>query len=151
MPKPAGGPPPDARTSTLRYRVPFYDTDGMQVVHHANYVRYLELARVHYLEEHGLPYAVFVREGLHFAVTHCEVSYLRAARFDDRLEVTCWLDRVRGATIGLSYRIERAGECVARARTEHGMVDLDGRPRRIPRVQREALAELASTGTSDGE
>ena len=151
MPKPHDGPPPDALTSTLRYRVPFFDTDAMQVVHHANYVRYLELARVHYLEEHGLPYAVFVREGLHFAVTRCEVAYLRAARFDDRLDVTCWLDRVRGATIGLRYCIDREGERVARARTEHGMVDLDGRPRRIPRAQREALAELACAEVPAGD
>ena len=38
--------PSGAQTSSIDYRVPFYDTDAMGIVHHANYVRYLELARV---------------------------------------------------------------------------------------------------------
>ncbi len=34
---------------TLKRRVPFYETDGMKVVHHANYLRWMEEARIEYL------------------------------------------------------------------------------------------------------
>ena len=57
--------PERARTSRIDYRVPFYDTDAMAVVHHANYVRYLELARVRFLAEHDEPYTRYVEQGYH--------------------------------------------------------------------------------------
>ena len=41
--------PSGAPMSSVQYRVPFYDTDAMAIVHHANYVRYLELVRVRFL------------------------------------------------------------------------------------------------------
>ena len=35
----------DRYVSIVRHRVPFYETDAMGVVHHANYVHWLEVAR----------------------------------------------------------------------------------------------------------
>jgi acyl-CoA thioesterase FadM len=49
---------------------------------------------------------------------------------------------VRGATLRMIYRLETARGVVARAMTEHAMVDDEGRPRRIPREEREALRKL---------
>jgi acyl-CoA thioester hydrolase len=137
-------PPAAATTSLVQYRVPFYDTDAMRIVHHANFVRYLELARLRFLEEHLEPYAAFVAQGLHFAVTRCEVDFVAPARFDDALEIRCWLRWARGASLGIAYRIERAGILLATASTEHAMVDDSGQPVRIPAQQREALRKLAA-------
>jgi YbgC/YbaW family acyl-CoA thioester hydrolase len=91
--------PDGAATSALEYRVPFYDTDAMAIVHHANYVRYLELARVRFLQEHDEPYSRYVAQGYHVVVTRVDVSLKRATRFDELLRVTCWLERVRNATL----------------------------------------------------
>ena len=138
--KPLSEPPPtQAATSTIVYRVPFFDTDAMGVVHHANYVRYLELARVRLLEEHDQPYTDYLAEGLHFAVTRCEVAYHKSARFDDRVAICCWLSEVGGATLAIRYRIERDDDLLATATTEHALIDNEGRPRRIPKARRTAL------------
>ena len=56
-------PPAGAAASTCRHRVPFYETDAMGIVHHSNYVRYFELARVVWLDEHDVPYRQIVAEG----------------------------------------------------------------------------------------
>lgn len=45
-------------------RVKFYETDGMQVVHHANYLRYFEEARVEYLREGKLDLTELMDEGI---------------------------------------------------------------------------------------
>ena len=37
---------PDLFESTVQHRVPFYETDAMGIVHHSNYLRYFELARI---------------------------------------------------------------------------------------------------------
>jgi acyl-CoA thioester hydrolase len=143
VPRPQS-PPPGAVTSAIDYRVPFYDTDAMRIVHHANFVRYLELARLRFLEEHLQPYSAFVAQGLHFAVTRCEVDFLSPARFDDALVIRCWLTWARGASLGIAYRVERDGALLAGAATEHAMVDDAGRPMRIPTAQREALLALVT-------
>ncbi|MEE9282100.1 MAG: thioesterase family protein [Myxococcota bacterium] len=135
-------PPPGARSSTLRYRVPFYDTDGMRVVHHANFVRYLELARILFLDEHDVPYKQYVDLGLHFSVTRVELDYRRAASFDDLLEVTCWAEAVGGASLRIGYVIRKDGELIATAATGHAMVTDEGRPTRIPRDRRDHLRSL---------
>jgi acyl-CoA thioester hydrolase len=136
--------PPEAASSRARHRVPFYETDAMGIVHHSNYVRYLELARIRWLDEHHRPYRELMTEGGHFATTHVEVDYHLPARFDDVLEVIVWLVWVRGASLRMAYRIEGAAGLLASAATEHAMVDGTGRVRRIPRDDREALAHLAT-------
>ncbi len=143
MPRRAEGPPPGAHVSTIRHRVPFYETDAMGIVHHANYVRYLELARVHWMDEHHRPYREYVADGYHFATTRVEVDYQRPAAFDDEIEIATWLERARGASLAMGYEIRRAGVRLGGGRSEHALVDGDGRPRRLPAAERAALAKLA--------
>jgi acyl-CoA thioester hydrolase len=130
-----------------RHRVPFYETDAMGLVHHANYVRFLELARIRWMDEHHRPYREYVAEGLHFATTRVEIDYLRGLRFDDELEIAVWLAWARGASLRMEYLLTRLGDVpdvVARAATEHAMVDAQGRVRRIPESQRRAMAGIAT-------
>lgn len=133
--------PRGARTSVVAYRVPFFDTDAMRVVHHANYVRYFELARVLWMDEHHRPYRDYVDAGLHFATTHVEVDYHRPAAYDDALEIETWPEWVRGASLRMVYVIRCRDEHLVTGATEHAMVDdAKGRPRRIPREWRDKLA-----------
>lgn len=136
--------PVGAVTSTVTVRVPFFDTDAMGIVHHANYVRYLELARVRLLEEHQRPYTEWLERGLHFAVTKVDVDYHRAARFDDAIEVSAWVCWVRGASLGIGYALVADGETLVTGITEHAMVDDGGRPRRIPKELRQEMAALVA-------
>lgn len=133
------------RRSVLVHRVAFFETDAMGIVHHANYVRWLELARVAWMDEHDRPYRDWVAEGFHFATTRVEVDYRRAAAFDDRVAVATWLDWVGGASLAMAYEIDRDGERIAEARTEHALVGKDGRPRRLPVERRSGLDALAAS------
>jgi acyl-CoA thioester hydrolase len=143
MPRPAAVAPAGAARSTLRHRVAFYETDAMGIVHHSNYVRFLELARVVWMDEHDRPYREYAARGLHFATTAVELRYHRSAAFDDVLAVTTWLVWVRRASLRMGYEIRRDGELVASGATEHAMVDLGGRPRGIPPERRAALRAVA--------
>ena len=144
---PAPSVAPAGKTSTVHHRVVFYETDAMGIVHHTNYVRYFENARVVWLDEHDRPYVWWQTEaGLDFAVTRVEASYVQSARFDDRLEITTWMEWVRGASLRMAYLVERAGERIATGATEHAAVDGEGRVRRIPRERRLALGAAAGAG-----
>lgn len=108
----------------------------MGIVHHANYLRWFEEARVLWLEEHDQPYAAYIEMDLHFAVTGVEVDYLRSARFDDRVRVATWVEAIRGASLRMAYRITREDELLVTGATEHAAVDSQGRVRRIPNERR---------------
>jgi acyl-CoA thioester hydrolase len=139
---------PDAaspRAATLlRHRVAFYQTDAMGILHHANYLHLLEMARVAWMDEHDEPYRNWVALGLHFAVTRADVQYRRAVRFDDWVETCVWLEWVRGASLAMAYELRCEGELVASARTEHAMVSSDGKPVRIPAERRARLETRAA-------
>jgi acyl-CoA thioester hydrolase len=137
-------PPPGVLATRYLHRVPFYETDAMGLVHHANYVRYFELARIRWMDEHHRPYREYVAEGLHFATTRVELDYLRGLRFDDEVEIAVWLAWVRGASLRMEYALREQGSLVSRGATEHAMVDTSGRVRRIPEAQRRAMAGIAA-------
>jgi len=138
----AVAPPAGAAATTVLHRVPFYETDAMGVVHHSNYVRWLEVARIRWLEEHHRPYPEYVAAGRHFAVIRLEVDYRLPVAFDEEVTVTVWPEWVKAATLRMAYRMSTARGAVAFAATEHAMVDEGGRARRIPREERERLREL---------
>lgn len=117
----------------------------MGVVHHSNFVRYLELARIRWLDEQHRSYREYVAEKRHFATTHVEVDYHRSAAFDDEITIAAWLEWVRGASLRMAYTLTTPEGLIATAATEHALVDESGRVRRLPRDERVRLAKLAAT------
>lgn len=146
----AEGIPVGATTITMAHRVGFHETDAMGIVHHANYLRFCEDARVVWLETHDKGYPEWIAMGLNFAVTRVELDHRASSGFDDVLEVTTWLEWVRGASLAMAYRIERQGTLILTGRTEHASVNEAGRVRRIPREDRARLASRALPEPSAG-
>jgi len=128
------------------HRVPFHETDGMRIVHHANYVHWFELARLDWMDEHHVAYSDYVALGLNYATTRIEIDYHAPARFDDRVQIEAWLDDLGGASLGMSYRARREDTVLVSGRTEHACVDEDGRVRRIPKDWRNELRAKFGAG-----
>ena len=141
-------PPAGAATTTIEHRVHFYETDAMTVVHHANYLRFFEEARVQWLDDHDQPYTKYVEQDIHFATTNVDVHYHRSARFDDRLRITTWCQWARGASLQMAYLVKNGDELVASGTSEHAAVTTEGRVRRIPREARERLARASAVDTT---
>ena len=127
-----------------RYRIQFYDTDAMGVVHHSNYVRIMEVARVAWMRDLGLmqfhiPYGAQV-----LGVTRLNVQFLKPCRFDD--DVCIALEgRMNGARLEFRYALwlERLGAFVAIGETELVPMTADKlEPTRLPREMREKLRAL---------
>ncbi len=124
----------------MQHRVGFHETDAMGIVHHSNYLRFFENARVVWLETHDKSYPDWIEMGLHFAVTHAELDYRQPARFDDILEVTTWLEWVRGASLAMAYTIFCRSTLLVTGRTEHASINDEGKVRRIPNDDRARLS-----------
>ena len=122
-------------------RVYYEDTDAGGIVYHANYLRFAERARTEMMRAAGVPHAEMVaRDGVMFAVSRCEVDYLRPARLDDLLDIETRLVEVGRATVDLEQIVRREGVDLARIRIRLACVDANGRPTRVPAAVRAAMA-----------
>ncbi len=117
----------------IEVEVRYAETDQMGVVHHANYVVWFEMARTALCAESGWHYAEIEELGFYLMVTAVEVSYRRGARYGERVDVACALERLGSRGLRFAYRVTRDGETLARGATEHVWVDrASRRPCRIP-------------------
>lgn len=131
---------------TLIRRVRFYETDGMQVVYHGNYINWLEEARVEYLRLGGIDLNALMAEGIVFPILEIHVKYLQSARFDDVVEVRTYLRRVDRASLAVDYELVRQsdGALLVKASSLSTYTDMKtGKIRRLSKEQVEKLVELS--------
>jgi len=114
-------------------RVRFAETDAQGIAHHASYVVWLEEARVAHLAARAGGYPAIRARGVEALTTGIELTYERAAGFDDVLTIRVRCAEVRGARFRYDYVVERQGVRIATGSTRHATVDAGThRPVRMP-------------------
>lgn len=123
-------------------RVYYEDTDCGGVVYYANYLKYFERARTHYLETRGLFVASLLQEGTEFRVIHAELAYRSPARYGDHLEVETRVAADRRTSLTFSHIIrERTSQrIVVEGSATLVAVDTKGKLKRVPPHMLEALS-----------
>ncbi|MBF10626.1 MAG: thioesterase [Flavobacteriaceae bacterium] len=89
------------KSITVRYG----ETDQMRFVHHSNYFKYFELARLEWLSKMNISYAQMEKEGILMPVVKASVIYKTPLFFGDTFRVTVTLNRVPKATLEFDYQI----------------------------------------------
>ena len=92
------------------YRVKFYDTDTMGVVHHSNYIRWFETGRVEFLRTLEIDLNEMMSDGILFPIVKIGAKFHAPARFDDELEILTTAEALTKAKMQFSYKIRRLGE-----------------------------------------
>ena len=116
----------------IQIRVRYAETDRMGLLHHANYLIYLEQARTDLLREMGHSYRDLEDAGYLLVLTRVEVRYKRPARFDEVLTIRTTVARTTTVRIDHRYEVLRDGELLAEAESTLACVDRDGRPQALP-------------------
>ena len=130
-------------THRLTNRVYYEDTDLAGVVYHANYLRFIERARTEALRDLRVDQVALKRDrGLVFVVRRLTIDYLAPAVFDDLLEVSNRVTRLRGASIEMAQEVWRGADCLCRAAVTVACIDAGGRPQRLPGDVRDRLGGL---------
>lgn len=125
-----------------RFRVRFFETDQMGVVHHAAYITWFEEGRSAFTRAIGYPYSRMEAEGVSLAVAEVTARYHRPARYDDEVIVTTCLTAFLSRGMSFAYQVRRAldGELLVSGSSRHISVDQAGRVICIPAAVRERLA-----------
>ncbi|MCD8017241.1 MAG: acyl-CoA thioesterase [Oscillospiraceae bacterium] len=107
-------------------RKPFYyETDRMGVVHHSNYIRWLEEARIDFITKLGAPYSRLDAVGVEIPVISAECEYKLPVRYGDEVGIKTALSFFNGVRMTFSYEIyfTDSGKLSARGQTSHCFVD----------------------------
>jgi acyl-CoA thioester hydrolase len=122
-------------------RVRYKETDQMGVAYYSNYLVWFEVARTELLRKAGYPYSRIEQEaGLRLMVARVECFYKMPARYDDLLNIDCFVPRLGNTSITFACRVLRDNNLLAEGSTVHVCTDLSGKPRRIPQDLKEVLA-----------
>ena len=120
--------------SVIELRVNYSETDQMGVVYHARYLVWCDMARTEHLRRTGLSYADLERQGIRLAVGEARVRYRQPARYDDMIQVRCWVRDLASRRIIFGYAIDHAesGRLLATAETSLMVLDQHFNWSRLP-------------------
>jgi acyl-CoA thioester hydrolase len=116
----------------IQLRVRYYETDAQGCVHHSNYLKYFELARVEQLLALGYDYADLERNGVFLVVKKVAARFHRPSRFGDTLRLQIRTVRARAARIDHEYRVLRGEELIAEGESTLACIDGKGSVQRLP-------------------
>lgn len=125
--------------TTYTHQVHYYETDQMKIVHHSNYIRWFEEARVDFLDQIGLSYFKMEEMGILSPVLGIECKYASMVRFGDTVNIKCKLETFTGLKFSVAYQIEDAKDGTIRAtgKSHHCFMNNDGKPIHLKRDYKE--------------
>ena len=129
-----------AREKPYSRQVYYYETDRMGIVHHSNYIRWMEEARVDYMCRQGLPYDQVEKLGIIMPVTGVDCRYVTSLRFGDSFEVRVRVRAFNGVRMTYSYAIIRMEDGALAARGESSHCFLNDETRKPLSIKRSAPA-----------
>ena len=108
----------------------YYETDKMGVVHHSNYIRFLEEARCHMLNRLGYSYGRIEDEGVMIPVLEVNCKYKYPVTAFDTIVIDLKIVEFNGVKMTVKYIItnKSSGNLVMEAETKHCFTNNDLKP-----------------------
>ena len=125
----------------MEIRIYYEDTDCGGVVYYANYLKYFERARTHYLEERGLSVAGLRDQGTQFVGVHAELDYRSPGRYGETLVIETTLAEASQASFTFAHvvRERTSGRLVVEGSAKLVTVD---EQLKVKRLDKPTLAAL---------
>ena len=102
----------------------YYETDQMGVIHHVNYVKWMEEARNKYLMSVGIYLGEFNKNNIHMAVLSQKVDYKKYIKFNEKIKITCGCNKLSTTKMTFTYNFyNENGILCAIGETEHCFVN----------------------------
>lgn len=134
------------------HKAQYYETDGMGIIHHSNYIRWFEEARVDFLAQIGMPFEQVEARGIVSPVIRVVCEYKTMARFGETVRIRVRVTGYTGAKLFLAYRVEDAATGALRCTGESSHCFLCGeRPVSLRRAAPDYDAILRSLPLESGE
>lgn len=127
------------KTFTYQRNPFYYETDRMNVIHHSNYIRWFEEARIDFMKKAGFPYDKMEAIGIMMPVLSAECKYKNSVKFGDTILIETAITLFNGFKMEISYKItdKETGQIRATGSTSHCFTDMNMKPIRINKTHPE--------------
>lgn len=113
--------------NTYKHKVHYYETDKMGIVHHSNYIRWMEEARIDFLDQLGWSYAKLEEEGIISPVIAVDCRYKANSFFGDTIQVQVSVAEFKGVKLKMKYLMKNEKDVVVcEGHSEHCFVNPQG-------------------------
>lgn len=127
-----------------QHEAQYYETDQMGIIHHSNYLRWFESARIQFLKEIGIDYKKCEEMGIISPVMEVTCTYKSMVHFEDVVEVYTRFQDYTGVKFFVTYEVrdKKTGELRTTGKSKHCFVDKNGKPISLKRVNPELHERL---------
>ena len=111
-------------------KINYYETDRMGIVHHSNYIRFLEEARCAWLESIDMPFSRLEENDITIPVLGVSITYKNYVTFEDTLLIIPFMKEYTGVRMTVGYNVtnKNTGDTVIIAETKHCFTNKELKP-----------------------
>lgn len=111
-------------------KINYYETDKMGVVHHSNYIRYMEEARCSWLENIEIPFSLLEENNITIPVLGVNCTYKYHVTFGDTIIIKPFIKEYSGVRMTVGYEMidKKTGKTVLTGETKHCFTDKNLKP-----------------------
>lgn len=127
-------------------KINYYETDRMGVVHHSNYIRFLEEARCNLLERIDMPFDLLEENGITIPVLGVNVDYKYHVTYGDTILVKLFIKEYNGVRMTIGYEVtnKENGNILLTGETKHCFTDNNLKPINLKKVNPEFNSKFES-------
>ena len=120
-----------------KHEVKYYECDRMGVTHHSNYVRFMEEARVDYLDQLGYGFEKIEADNVFSPVVSIQCDYKSPTTFKDVIDIEVFISKVTEMKFEFTYVMRVDDKLVCNGKSLHCFIE-NGRPvaisKRLPEL-----------------
>ncbi len=118
-----------SKLPSYEHVVQYYETDKMGIVHHSNYIRWFEEARVFVFDSIGAGYRECEQNGIISPVVEVSAKYKTSAEFYDTVVIDMKFVKYTGVRLCIEYAVtdKKTGVLRCEGKSEHCFADGDGK------------------------
>ena len=111
-------------------KINYYETDRMGIVHHSNYIRFMEEARCFWLESIDMPFASMEEAGITIPTLEVKCQYKHRVTFGDVILIEMYTTEYTGVRMTVEYTIKNkaTGQIVSTGETKHCFTNKELKP-----------------------
>ena len=106
----------------------YHETDKMGIIHHSNYIKWMEEARIELMDCIGFGYKTLEESGIISPVVSISLDYRKQVFFADEIEIRVEIQKYNGIVLELKYEFYNLtrDEICTNAFSKHGFLN-DGK------------------------
>ena len=145
----SGGKIMEGNFTVYNRKINYYETDKMAIVHHSNYIRFFEEARLDMMDKFDLNYRKMEDMGIIIPVMSVDCKYIVPLCFDDEVKIHTKIIKFDGIKMEIAYEIYRDDVLCTTGHSGHCFLDKDMKPFRMKRLYPDLYNKLKSLTACD--